>query len=291
MLSRLMASIEGSSKATLIWRKILDSSNISVRRLYVSVLEKVTMAKCYQVGKRILIQTKHQVSAESFSVIDVFGFVVDSVLYLVKHNERDPLMLSQVTEILLSLACIPAAEKKSYETESSYTCRSSGLLTGHLLVRSDLIALIPINSLKYVYGALSAITHSSVRAVILHWIINACKMASSTDEIGGMAFFKDCALEQDPLIAHISCEYLVQQLSTEKLTQYQALVKKISLKLGVTEDAFLRNRKFQSTPSNSLTFHSLHASTGNNGTLEKMKSWFIRYLSQYLPKCQKRHSP
>ena len=62
------------------------------------------------------------------------------------------------------------------------------------------------------------------------------------EQIGGLEFLKKVVVRvDDPLIAHLTSQFLVQLLSEEKPHQYQQLVRKLATRLGISESELVEN--------------------------------------------------
>lgn len=181
-----------------------------------------------------------------------------------------PDTLKRIMDIILSFIIMPTTEKLSFrEYTRSYTDTVYELfLNGRYMVKSILLNMLDIRIFHCIFCGLATdhsqydsdghrdkfewMRRSSIKGVALHLMIEQCSSPSagpsciqsipaSKSNGGGMAFFREQVMSNDARIALLASQFLIAQLSREKPDQYDAVLVKLSQKLGIEKDELVAN--------------------------------------------------
>eukprot|EP01090_Pellita_catalonica_P014529 TRINITY_DN3730_c0_g1_i4.p1 TRINITY_DN3730_c0_g1~~TRINITY_DN3730_c0_g1_i4.p1 ORF type:complete len:794 (-),score=111.25 TRINITY_DN3730_c0_g1_i4:1047-3428(-) len=227
-------------KVSAVMDALLTSPNASVRRIFLTVSEKLIL----------LIRSKR--TSQKKKLAQIYDLLNENFAKVCKSEEKDNRNLIMIVDLIVRMvsvrkqengAVIPSLEDGDSELE--YLDSFYGeFLQGHLSIATDLLLRVQITLLAHLFEHLDLPSARDAKIVVLIMMIHKCiEEEEQLSLVGGVGFFKHLLVTSiDPQIAFHASRFIMNQVRQEQ--QYSAVFAQILAQAQLTNNDKLLSNYF-----------------------------------------------
>eukprot|EP01125_Pyxidicula_operculata_P022905 TRINITY_DN9671_c0_g1_i1.p1 TRINITY_DN9671_c0_g1~~TRINITY_DN9671_c0_g1_i1.p1 ORF type:complete len:966 (+),score=154.69 TRINITY_DN9671_c0_g1_i1:47-2944(+) len=189
---------------------LLSHQNVSVRRSYLSISERLILSMKYQIGIDAAILFMNQ----CLSKVVQFKEKNEQNLFYMLNIILSTIMVRSVETDETPKGIITADETREYQL----------LISGKLLLPFPLLNKIELKLFRYIFINLPHRFTSKMRLLVLYIIFHRCKSRQDFEMIGGTLFYKKLLSDKDPHVAFLASRLLIDTIQKEKPEEFKKIL-------------------------------------------------------------------